>query len=330
MHITHDSILTLELPYREQLALRRTVFHGGHRPKVAVLAGIHGDELEGLYVCHRLAAWLEELALARPEALLGEVELYPAMNPLGLETLQRLVPVYETDLNRNFPGHAEGPLPLRIAEATMRHLRDATVVIDIHASNIFLREIPQVRINQTFAAQLVPLAQRMNVDLIWLHGAVTVLEATIAHSLNSLGIPCLVVEMGVGMRVTPAFTEQLVIGILNLWRDIGVLASDLKLPVPSRTPLLADDGNVHYLNAETSGLFIPTVEHWISVHTGELLGRIVSPFEGGILSEVRSPVNGILFTLREYPLVYEGSLMARIMATDAASPIEGEGISGAH
>jgi hypothetical protein len=27
-------------------------------------------------------------------------------------------------------------------------------------------------------------------------------------------------------------------------------------------------------------------------------------------------VDGILFTLREYPLVYEGSLMARIMATD--------------
>jgi hypothetical protein len=32
MHITHDSILTLALPYREQLALRRTVFHGGHGP----------------------------------------------------------------------------------------------------------------------------------------------------------------------------------------------------------------------------------------------------------------------------------------------------------
>ena len=83
--------------------------------------------------------------------------------------------------------------------------------------------------------------------------------------------------MGVGMRITPAFTEQLVIGIVNLWRDLGVLAADLEIPVPSRMPLLADDYNVYYLNAETSGLFIPTVEHWISVHTGELLGRIVSP-----------------------------------------------------
>jgi hypothetical protein len=30
---------------------------------------------------------------------------------------------------------------------------------------------------------------------------------------------------------------------------------------------------------------------------------------------VRSPVHGVLFTLREYPLVYEGSLLARLMET---------------
>jgi uncharacterized protein len=104
------------------------------------------------------------------------------MNPLGLDTLQRLVPVYETDLNRNFPSQAQGPLPRRIAAAAICHLRDAALVIDIHASNIFLREIPQVRINQTFADMLVPLARHMNVDLIWVHGAVTVLEATMVWS----------------------------------------------------------------------------------------------------------------------------------------------------
>jgi predicted deacylase len=258
------------------------------------------------------------LATTQSGALLGRVELFPALNPLGLDTLQRLVPVYETDLNRNFPGHAQGPLPQRIAEAAMRHLRDAALVIDIHASNIFLREIPQVRINRLFADTLVPLARRMNVDLIWVHGAVTVLEATIAHSLNRRGVPCLVVEVGVGMRITPAFTEQLVIGILHLWRDFGVLSPETEIPALDRVPLLADDHNVRYLNAETSGLFIPAVEHWINVQADEALGRIVSPHSGRMLSEVRSPVDGILFTLREYPLVYEGSLMARIMATDGA------------
>src|SRR5215831_14261839 len=108
MDITRDSIVSLRLPYRDELTVRRTSFRGGKGPRAAVVSGIHGDELEGLYVCHRLAAWLEELSKTNPDALLGTVELYPGLNPLGLETLQRLMPVFDTDLNRNFPGHPEG------------------------------------------------------------------------------------------------------------------------------------------------------------------------------------------------------------------------------
>jgi predicted deacylase len=315
MEIIHDAIVSLRLPYRDELQVRRTRFRGGDGPRVAVIAGIHGDELEGLYVCHRLAAWLEQLADVHPHMLRGEVDLIPALNPLGIETLERFVPVFDADLNRNFPGDREGLLPQRIAAAAMDALGGAALVIDIHASNIFLREIPQVRVNQAFAGRLVPLAQGMNLDLIWLHGAVTVLEATIAHSLNSTGTPCLVVEMGVGMRITPSFTDQLLVGILNVWRTLGVLSPELALEPPTHAPLIADDDNVHYLNAATSGLFVPTIEHWMTVRRGERLGRIISPHHARVLGEVRSPVDGVLFTLREYPAVYEGSLMARIMAT---------------
>ncbi len=308
-----ETLLTLELPYRERLTLQRRVFEGAPGPRVAVVSGIHGDELEGLYVTHRLAQWLEQLGREKPDALSGRVELYPAMNPLGLDTLERFVPTHGVDLNRNFPGHDSGLLPQRLADAAVQALVGADLVVDIHASNIYLREIPQVRISEAFAVTLVPLAQAMNLDVIWLHGALTVLEATLAHSLNSRQTPCLVVEMGVGMRVTPAYSEQLVTGILRTWQELGVLAAGLELPPATHSPLVADDSNVRYLNADTSGLFIPEIEHWTAVEREQLLGRIVSPYQGETLSEVRSPARGILFTLREYPLVYEGSLMARIV-----------------
>jgi predicted deacylase len=311
---TEETFFALELPYRERLALTRRVFDSGRDgPRVAVLSGIHGDELEGLYVCHRLAARLEEIAIKAPGALRGRVELYPALNPLGLDTLRRTVPIYDVDLNRNFPGHAEGLLPHRLAHAVMHALAGASLAVDIHASNVYLREIPQVRIARAFEDTLVPLARVMNLDVIWLHEAVTVLENTVAHSLNATGVPCLVVEMGVGMRVTPIYADQVVIGMLHAWQKLGVLAPDLELEPVTHSPLIAHDGNVHYLNAEVSGMFVPSTGHWMAVERGRVLGRIVSPLRGEILEEVRSPVNGLLFTLREYPLVYEGSLLARIM-----------------
>jgi predicted deacylase len=309
-----ETFFAIEMPYRERMDIRRTIFSGGEGPRVAVVAGIHGDELEGLYVCHRLAVWVEELLRTSPEALLGSIELYPAVNTLGLDTLTRGLPVFDTDLNRAFPGSAAGPLPSRLAAALMATLSGAALVVDIHASNIYLREIPQVRINQEFDDLLVPLAQSMNLDLIWLHGSATVLETTVAHSLNSSGTPCLVVEMGVGMRITPEYCDQLVAGLLTVWKEMGVLAPHVSVPETTHSPLIADDSNVHFLNAQTSGMFIPTASHWTDVRRGELLGTIVSPFRGDTLSDVRSPVDGVLFTLREYPLVYEGSLMARVMA----------------
>ncbi len=315
-----ETFFTIEMPYRERMEIRRTVFSGGGGPRLSVVAGIHGDELEGLYVCHRLAAWLDELQRTSPGGLLGSIELYPAVNTLGLDTLTRGLPVFDTDLNRAFPGSAGGPLPERLAAALMTALTGSALVVDVHASNIYLREIPQVRINQEFDDLLVPIARRMNLDLIWLHGAATVLETTLAHSLNSCGTPCLVAEMGVGMRITPEYCDQLVAGILTVCRDLGVLASDVSVPETTHTPFIADDSNVHYLNAQTSGMFIPAASHWTDVRRGELLGTIVSPLRGDILSEVRAPVDGILFTLREYPLVYEGSLMARVMARKGGAP----------
>jgi predicted deacylase len=219
------------------------------------------------------------------------------------------VPIY-VDLNRT---PAPGLLPHRIADAAMRALAGAALVVDLHASNVYLREIPQVRIASAFQERLVPLARGMNLDLIWVHEASTVLENTIAHSLNASGVPCLVVEMGVGMRVTPVFAEQVAIGILHAARSLGVLADDVELEPAAHAPLVAHDGNVHYLNAEVSGLFVANAAHWMAVGRGQRLGRILSPLAGEPLAEVRSPVEGILFTLREYPLVYEGSLLARIM-----------------
>ena len=258
----------------------------------------------------------KQLGKERPDALLGQVELYPALNPLGLDTLRALGADLrrrsqpQLSRSRRRPAAAarrrRGDARARGRVAGGRHPRLAT------STCARSRRCASRRTSRT---TLVPIARDMNLDLIWVHGAATVLENTIAHSLNASGVPCLVVEMGVGMRVTPVFAEQVVIGILHAWQALGVLADDLELEPNTHAPLIAHDGNVHYLNAEVSGLFVPSAAHWMAVGQGQLLGRIVSPLRGEVLAEVRSPVEGVLFTLREYPLVYEGSLLARIMET---------------
>ena len=58
---------------------------------------------------------------------------------------------------------------------------------------------------------------------------------------------------------------------------------------------------------------MPDVTHGVRVKKGEVIGKIVDPLNGIILDEVRALQAGMLFTIRDYPIVDEGSLMGRIL-----------------
>ncbi|MBQ6622887.1 MAG: succinylglutamate desuccinylase/aspartoacylase family protein, partial [Mogibacterium sp.] len=187
-----------------------------------------------------------------------------------------------------------------------------------HASNLYLTEIPQVRINELFEDLLVPYAKKLNVDFIWVHGAATVLEATLAHSLNSIGTPTLVVEMGIGLRLTQAYGEQLVDGIFSLMKELGIWSGECAEP---REPLLSrDPEDVSFLNAPVSGVFIQHMEHNSYAQQGQLVGEIVDPLRGECLCKVLAPCTGVIFTLRDFPIVDEGSLIGRMLDARALNP----------
>ena len=116
-------------------------------------------------------------ALPVDEKLGGIVDIYPALNPLGVDTITRGIPRFDLDMNRIFPGDSGGTMSEYVAAGVMEDLAKSDFCIDIHASNIFLTEIPQVRISEDTAEKLVPYAQKLNVDFIWVHGAATVLRA---------------------------------------------------------------------------------------------------------------------------------------------------------
>ncbi len=314
MNVTTKEIFKSELPVGETLSIKRTRFEGSRqdekKKRISIVSGIHGDELEGQLAIYLLGRWLNE----NPDKLVGIVDIYPAVNALGVDTITRGFPIYEVDLNRSFPGSKDDFLPGQIVYALTQDIKGSDIAIDIHSSNIFLREIPQIRINKEFSNSTLPLAKELNCDFIWIHDAVTVLEATFSHTLNSLGTKTLVVEMGVGMRLTNKYGDQLLRGMLNLMKQEGIIECEEAFEV--RTPFTSETGSVAYMNAPKSGLFVQFLDHCAIINKDDKIGDIVSPLTGEVLAELKAPCDGILFTLREYPVVYEGSLIARIFSTN--------------
>lgn len=301
-------VVDISLPVDETFRIRKNRIENGSRTKrFSLVTGIHGDELEGQYVAFRINQILRE----NIDCVDGIVDIYPGMNPLGVDSVTRGIPAFDLDMNRIFPGRSDGDMNEYVASRLIYDIAGSDLVIDIHASNIFLTEIPQIRINEISADRLVPLARKANVDLIWVHGAATVLESTLAYALNDRNTPTLVAEVGVGMRITKEYGDQLTAGILSLLKEIGIYTGEC--PEVREPVISSDPDDVIFLNAPSSGIFIQTAHHGAILEKGEEVGIIVNPLTGDVLSRMVSPERGWLFTIREYPVTDQGSLIARIL-----------------
>ncbi len=296
------------LAVNEKLKIQKnSIKNGNSQKRVCIVTGTHGDELEGQYICYALGKYLEK----NTDKLNGTVDIYPALNPLGIDSIMRGIPGYDLDMNRTFPGTESGTMPEMIAHEILEDIEGADICIDIHASNIFLREIPQIRMSVPTSETLLPYAKMLNVDFVWVHASATVLESTLAHSLNSAGTKTLVVEMGVGMRITKEYCLQLMDGILNLLVNLEML-TDVEIP-KIREPIVSLDGAVGFINSPAAGIFVPEISFGSTVEKGDIIGKIVNPLTGSTAENAVAPCSGLLFTLREYPVVYGGSLIARIL-----------------
>ena len=310
-----ETIASAALAVGEDLNIRKKrIKNGTGRTRLSLVTGTHGDELEGQYLTYLVGSYLEK----HIDMLDGIIDIYPALNPMGIDSITRGIPMFDLDMNRVFPGSKDGTMTEVICNSIVEDILGSDMCVDIHSSNIFLKEIPQIRISVPTAEALIPYAEMMNVDLIWVHESATVLESTLAHTLNSRGTKTLVVEMGVGMRITKEYCYQLFDGVLNLMKNLGMWKGDVNR---IHKPLLSVNRNVGFVNSDAAGIFVPCVNFGDTVRKGEHIGDVVDPLSSQIVENVNAVSDGIIFTLREYPVVYGGSLLARILETSEGEEV---------
>lgn len=305
-----ETVVSIGLSVDENMIIKKNriqpVNLTGKEKRICIVTGLHGDELEGQYVCYQLIKKINE----NIELLNGTVDIYPALNPLGIDSVHRGMPTFDLDMNRIFPGSESGAMAEHVAAKIIEDIEGSDMCIDLHSSNIFLREMPQVRISEDVSKKLVHYAKLLNIDFIWVHPASTVLESTLTYNLNNKNIPTLLVEMGVGMRITKEYGDQLVKGIFNLMKEMNIWKGDVE---QVREPIISTEKEVKFINSQSSGIFMPCVDHLDAIKKGESMGEILNPLTGEVEEKIISPCNGMIFTLREYPVVYEGSLIARVL-----------------
>lgn len=280
-------------------------FPNGKEKRLSIVSGLHGDEVSGQYICYEVIRRIKRDF----DKLTGIVDVYPFINPMGLEAQNRYIPVFDTDMNTLFPGSTEGTVGEYTAALVLKDIVGSDICVDIHSSSVYMKELPQVRVNSDVAEDIVPYAERMNTDVIWVHPSSSVMAGSLAYSLNEVGVKTMIVESGVALKIDYDYANQIVEGLFSLMEYMGIWKETVNV---THIPKIAGDNNVAYINAESSGIFVPAVKHSEMIQKGDILGCIVNVLTGSVEETIMAPRSGMIVSLREYPVIEEGSLVARI------------------
>ena len=278
----------------------------GREKRICIVTGIFGDELQGQYVCYELIRRIKE----DYGSLTGIVDVYPTLNPLGMEAKTREIPGPELEMNGLFPGSPSGVMGEYAAYCVFEDIRGADFCLDVHGSNMFLHEILQIRMNDDRVDELLPYARALNTDMIWIHPSNQVKSGSLAYELNRIGVKCFVTESSYAYRIDQAAGNQLVDGIFALMKELGIWSGETIIP---REPLVTNDAEMSFINSESSGIFIPEVTVSTFVRKGTRIGSVVDVITDSLEEVVTAPKDGVISAMREYPAIEEGSLLARIV-----------------
>jgi len=288
-----------------------TIVHGkDDGPILALIAGTHGYEYTSIIALPRVAAALD------PARMRGSVILVHMANPTTFFGRRVYFGSDGKNLNRMYPGNAEGTISERIAHAITTQVIDrSTHVIDMHCGdgNESLRPysywMPIGDEKVDGAAREMVLAYGLD-HIVVDRTRPTDPKKTLYTSTTAMvrGKPAITTESG-GMGLTDeASVEAHVAGALSVINHLGITTAP---SVKVTHPVWYEKSEV--LRAPVSGIWRPVVDRMHTVSKDTLVGRILDPF-GNVLREIRAPFAGEMLYVVATPPVSEGEPLGMVAA----------------
>lgn len=281
-------------------------------PAVALVAGLHGDEINGVFILSRLADFLNSVEAGKyPELkLVQRVLIIPAVNVLGVNLRTRTWPFDKTDLNRMFPGSTIGETTQRIAHALLEATKRADYRIDIHTASSDFEDVPQVRLHGPSDAERAT-ALLFGLPAVMERSLSPVFTTTLLHSWKVWAGQSFALRVGQAGTVQLDHCQRVFRAMVAFLGRIGVLEG-VRIAAEDEEICCFDKSSAFRVYAEKAGTFVSDrpVGRW--VRAGQEIGYVYDSFSGNIIEKVVSPVAGLLTGIRRHPLLFEGDLILRV------------------
>lgn len=290
-------------------------------PTLALLGGVHGDELEGVLAVRTVADRLGGLPFR------GTVVWAAPAHPAAWAADSRVGPADGANLARVFPGDpGGGPTERVAAHLTTGLITGADLLIDLHSAGrgFDMPLLAGYHSAGPLAARAGAAARAFAAPLLWQHPNGS--QGRSLSAAEALGVPSLYVEGRGGGRLRQRDLNGYVHGVLRVLVHLGMLRpGDVDIPAAGSVTVVAGDGNTDEgITAPADGFFVTAVEAGDRIRAGETIGTVVDP-AGRPLATVAAPTRGVMMLLRRGARVRVGDTLAIVgeSATDAADAPDG-------
>jgi uncharacterized protein len=286
-----------KLPSGTVIEIPVYVFRSVHDgPVVLLMAGMHGDEVNGIEIMRRM------LSKKMLYPLKGTIIAVPILNIYGFLNFSREVPDGK-DVNRSFPGNKDGSLASRVAHRFMKEVIPyVDYGIDFHTGGASRTNYPQIR---------CVLSNPENEVLAKAFAAPFIMNAayrpgSLRKEASKHGKSILVYEAGESLRFDEAGIKMAIEGTSRLLNHLGMAAGSTA-PAEESIICMKDV----WLRAKNAGLFRTTIKCGDQVKKGQFIGTITDPY-GEMEVRLNAPAAGYVVGLNNMPIVNQGDALIHI------------------
>ncbi len=269
------------------------VVHGRRPgPTLFVSAAVHGDEVIGVEIVRRL------LRTPAINALKGTLLAVPIVNAFGFMNHSRYLPD-RRDLNRSFPGSAQGSLAARLANIFMQDVvLRSDFGVDLHSAAIHRTNLPQIRISPG-KPETMELAAAFGAPFILTS---SLREGSLRQAAAQNNIDILLYEAGESLRFDENAVRTGVTGVLRVMHKLGMISSK-RISKPKALPIRSSSS--YWQRAPAGGLLRTFKTIGEEVSKGTVLGIVADPF-GDSETEITADYGGLIVGRTNLPIINEG------------------------
>ena len=305
-----QTIFTMSSPYRDDFRIKAYTFGHGEKT-LAIVGAMRGDELQQQYIASRLVNALKKLEADGQIANGISISVIPSVNPFSMNIEKRFWALDNTDINRMFPGYDLGETTQRIAAGLFEFIQDFKYGIQLASYYLPGNFVPHVRIIDTGTGFTdVSLGRLFGFPYVSTRKPAPFDTVLLNYNWQIWDTQAFSLYAGTTDTIDPPTAQQAIDGVLRFISAKGFAkVADLPEGLDSE---IVDEDQCLTIQASHAGILTDVVDAGNHVTEGQILARIIHPYEGTVITDVKAPCDGMIFFARNKSITYQNTVLFRI------------------